>query len=240
MSEYTTGALAKLSGVSVRTLQYYDQKSLLSPSSRTENGRRIYNDADLKRLKLILLLKKLGLSLDAIKEILASDNSVNILNLMLVEQEKALKLQLAGSKEQLKTIESIKRDLPDLAAVPIKSIDDINDIMKNKKSLRKVHITMIAWGIPIDIIEIGTLIYAIKSGNWMPFIIGMIVAFIGAGWISKYYFNNTNYICPNCNTEFKPKFWTAFWAGHNPRARKLTCPNCGKKDYCVEVFDSKN
>lgn len=57
MSEYTTGELAKLASVSVRTLQYYDKKDLLKPSKVTESGRRIYTDVDLSRLKLILLLK---------------------------------------------------------------------------------------------------------------------------------------------------------------------------------------
>ena len=40
---YTTGEIAKLCGVSVRTVQYYDSKNILNPSAVTEGGRRIYN-----------------------------------------------------------------------------------------------------------------------------------------------------------------------------------------------------
>lgn len=77
MSEYTTGELARMTSVSVRTLQYYDKKNLLRPSKVTESGRRIYAEKDLNRLKLILLLKKLGLSLKAITEILSSKNAMS-------------------------------------------------------------------------------------------------------------------------------------------------------------------
>lgn len=42
MSKYTTGEIAKLCGVSVRTVQYYDTRGILTPSELTEGGRRIF------------------------------------------------------------------------------------------------------------------------------------------------------------------------------------------------------
>ena len=48
MSKYTTGELAKLCGVSVRTVQFYDTKGLLPPSELSEGGRRLYSDDDLQ------------------------------------------------------------------------------------------------------------------------------------------------------------------------------------------------
>ncbi|KRN98963.1 MerR family transcriptional regulator [Companilactobacillus kimchiensis] len=239
MSEYTTGELAKLTNISVRTIQYYDKKDLLKPNRLLDSDRRIYNDADVSRLKLILLLKNLGLPLSAIAEILDSENSMTVLNLLLEQQERALKTQIEVSKNKLKLVEEIKRNLPQIDQVSIKSIADIDKIMNNKKSLRKVHIHMLLWGIPIDLIEIGTLTWGIIKSDWTPFIIGMIIVAIGATLLTKYYFQNTNYICSNCNAEFKPKFWAAFFGVHNSKARKLVCPNCGKKDYCVEVYDEK-
>lgn len=50
---YTTGDLAKLAGISVRTVQYYDKRGILSPSDLTEGGRRIYVDSDLEQLRMI-------------------------------------------------------------------------------------------------------------------------------------------------------------------------------------------
>jgi len=239
MSEYTTGELSKLTNISVRTLQYYDKKNLLNPSKLSNNGRRIYTENDLSKLKLILLLKNLGLSLKAIAEILDSSNSIAVLNLLLDQQQKALKDQLKASKSQIKMIDDLKHNLPAMQQFSIKTIDDIDDAMKNKKALRKVHVKMLILGALMDVVEIGTLVWGIRKGQWVPFILGMFMVIIAAIWISKFYFQNTNYICPNCNSEFKPSFKNAFWAKHNPRARKLVCPVCGKKDYCVEVYDEK-
>lgn len=239
MSEYTTGELAKMTQVSVRTIQYYDKKNLLKPSEIYANGKRIYTDADLNKLKLILLLKNLGLTLKSISEILDSNNSMKVMNLLLDQQLIGLKTQLQTSKEQIKKIEEIKRSLPQIDQVKIKDIGDIENIMKNKKALRKVHMKMLLWVFPLDIIEVGTLVWGIMKGDWLPFALGMTLVLVMAAWLSRFYYQNTNYICPNCNTEFKPKFWAAFWGKHNARARKLVCPACGQKDYCVEVYDEK-
>ena len=50
----TVHEVAKLAGVSVRTLRYYDQLGLLPPASASEAGYRLYNGDDLKRLQRIL------------------------------------------------------------------------------------------------------------------------------------------------------------------------------------------
>lgn len=66
MSKYTTGELAKLCGVTVRTVQYYDTRDILSPSELSEGGRRLYTDDDLRQLRIICFLRDMGLPIDAI------------------------------------------------------------------------------------------------------------------------------------------------------------------------------
>lgn len=63
----TVGEVAKKMDVTVRTLQHYDREGLLSPSSMSEGGRRLYTDKDIVKLHQILSLKHLGFSLDDIK-----------------------------------------------------------------------------------------------------------------------------------------------------------------------------
>ena len=63
----TVGQVAGKTGVTVRTLQYYDKMELLSPSAESEGGRRLYTDKDVVRLHQILSMKSLGFSLDDIK-----------------------------------------------------------------------------------------------------------------------------------------------------------------------------
>lgn len=64
----TVGELAKKVGVTVRTIQYYDQKGLLHPSKIGESNRRLYSEADEQALRRILVLKYLGLSLSDIAD----------------------------------------------------------------------------------------------------------------------------------------------------------------------------
>ena len=70
MSKYTTGELAKLCGVTVRTVQYYDSRGILIPTELSEGGRRLYTDDDLRRLRIICFLRDMGLPIDAIAQLL--------------------------------------------------------------------------------------------------------------------------------------------------------------------------
>ncbi|MEG1751362.1 MAG: MerR family transcriptional regulator [Raoultibacter sp.] len=69
---YTVHALSALSGVSVRTLHYYDELGLLQPQ-RAGNNYRVYTDTEVDRLQQILLYRAVGLKLSAIKDVLDDD-----------------------------------------------------------------------------------------------------------------------------------------------------------------------
>ncbi len=66
----TISQVAKLTGISTRTLQYYDEIGLLKPSTLTSSGYRLYDDEALQKLQQILFFKELGFKLKEIKEIL--------------------------------------------------------------------------------------------------------------------------------------------------------------------------
>lgn len=68
------GDLAKQTGVSVRTLHYYEEIGLLSPSGRTESGYRLYATPDIMRLQQIVSLRQIGFSLEEIRECLEQRN----------------------------------------------------------------------------------------------------------------------------------------------------------------------
>ena len=70
----TVKEVSKLTGVSVRTLHYYDAIGLLEPTKITDAGYRMYDDTSLSRLQNILLFRELQFSLKEIKEILDSPN----------------------------------------------------------------------------------------------------------------------------------------------------------------------
>jgi len=69
ITTYSIGEIAKLLEMSTRTIRYYEELGLLNSVKRIENGRRIYTDDDVRRLKLIKRLKILGLTLSEMHEL---------------------------------------------------------------------------------------------------------------------------------------------------------------------------
>ena len=60
MNEYRIGELARMAGITTRTLRFYEEAGLLAPSGRSERGYRLYCSADADRLQEILLLRSAG------------------------------------------------------------------------------------------------------------------------------------------------------------------------------------
>jgi DNA-binding transcriptional MerR regulator/DNA-directed RNA polymerase subunit RPC12/RpoP len=239
MPQYTTGELAKLCEVSVRTVQFYDAKDLLKPSELTEGGRRLYSDDDLNKLHLICMLKALGLTLTSIKGILDSDSPGKVLLLLLNEQVKQIDCEIKDRQKQLDSIKVIIESIRHADRIPANSISDIERMMNSRKKLRKTHVTMLIIGLIMDAIQIGTVFLWIAKGIWQPFAIGMPFVILMGILITRMYYKNTEYICAECNIRFKPTLGKFLFSGHTPKTRKLKCPGCGRTGYCVEIGAEK-
>lgn len=70
--EYTVQKLAKLAGISTRTLRYYDEIDLLRPARINSSGYRIYGASEVGKLQQIMFYRELGLSLDEIGDLIKS------------------------------------------------------------------------------------------------------------------------------------------------------------------------
>jgi len=66
---HSIGQLAKMAGLTTRTIRYYEERGLLNSVKRIKGGRRAYTDDDLRRLKFIKRLKLLGLTLAEMEEL---------------------------------------------------------------------------------------------------------------------------------------------------------------------------
>ena len=240
MSKYTTGEIAKLCGVSVRTVQYYDDRGILVPSELSEGGRRLYTEDDLKRMHIICFLREAGLPINSISALFAEKNPENIISILLEQQEQVLKEELSERQAKLDLIEGIKRELKELDTFSVESIGDIAHVMKQKNKLSKMHLTMVLTGIPVTALQWTSIVLWITNGLWWLFVIWALVAIPWGICVSKYYFNHVAYICPECHEVFKPKMKEAFWTYHTPKMRRLTCPKCGRKGLCVEVYAEKD
>ena len=240
MSKYTTGEIAKLCGVTVRTVQYYDSRNILIPSELSEGGRRLYSEEDLKRMKVICFLRDLDISINVIAQLLEEEHPENVIDLLLQQQENELKAEICARQEKLDKLQELQRELKSVHNFSVESISDIATIMENKKKLRRIRWTMIGVGLISEAFEIATILLWVLKGVWWPFVfIGLPVMIVLGCWISWYYFKNVAYICPQCHQVFRPRFKEAFWANHTPTTRKLTCPHCAHRGFCVETYGGK-
>ncbi len=98
-NHYTIGQLAKLAGISTKTLRVYERKGLLVPERNDENDYRIYGEESVKTLEKIQLMKYLDFSLEQIAEFLKLYGNVSR-ETMLLEQKRLLEKK----KEQLNRV----------------------------------------------------------------------------------------------------------------------------------------
>ena len=234
--EYTSGKLAELCGVSVRTVQYYDSRNLLVPGKFSSGGRRLYSRQDLHKLKIILFLRDLDFSINDIRKILSGKNPETTISCLISQQESFIKNEISAGQSRLEKLLQVKEGLKDFEKISFDSIGVVAKMIENKKKLKNLHVFMIVVGVLMDIIEIGTAVLWWKTGIWQPFALGMVVVVFLGIYTSRVYFKKTAYICPLCQRVFKPPFKEAFFASHTPRTRRLVCPGCHEKSYCVETY----
>ena len=101
----TVHEVSKLTGVSIRALQYYDKIGLLKPTGYTQSGYRLYDDTALETLQQILLFRELEFPLKEIKEIISSAD---------FDREKALEQQitlLTMKKEHLENLIGLAHEI---------------------------------------------------------------------------------------------------------------------------------
>lgn len=125
---WKVGDIAKLTGLTVRTLRFYDQIGLFSPSGQTDSGHRLYNELDLSRLHQILSLKELGLSLEEIKSALNGGqiSPLEIIGLQINQIKEQIKLQ-QKLLEQLRHVSKLMQGKAEL------TVEDFTSLLQAMK-----------------------------------------------------------------------------------------------------------
>lgn len=130
--------VSKLTGVTVRTLHYYDEIGLLKPSEITESGYRLYDDSVLEKLQQILFFRELDFSLDEIGKIMSNPQYDK--NEGLRKQEELL-LQKRHRLDRL--IELVQKTIKGDAKMSFKEFD-MTELEENKR--KYAHEIRERWG----------------------------------------------------------------------------------------------
>ena len=240
MSQFSTGELAKAAEVSVRTVQYYDQRGILTPSEVTEGGRRIYHESDLERLQVICFLRDLDFSINQIKKLLQEENREQVLELLLTDQIESLEKSSKEIEVKLKRARHLQKATAKWHQLSVEDLSDISRLMENHKSWRHLQWRMYGSIVLISLLYLVSLlivIYYFKDSRGLFIVCPAFVIVINL--LVFHYRKQFEYLCPNCHKTFDPSFKEFGLAGHTPRTRKLTCPHCHVKTYCLELAKSQ-
>ncbi len=105
--EYTIGQVAKLTGLSISTIRYYDKEGLLNVINR-KSGIRSFNDKDLNTIRVIECLKNSGMLIKEIRDFMKlceeGDSSLNERYNFFLDQEKKVQDQIKSLNQTLKLI----------------------------------------------------------------------------------------------------------------------------------------
>ncbi|MBS6098132.1 MAG: MerR family transcriptional regulator [Streptococcus vestibularis] len=240
MSQFSTGELAKAAEVSVRTVQYYDQRGILTPSEVTEGGRRIYHESDLERLQVICFLRDLDFSIKQIKKLLQEENREQVLELLLTDQIESLEKSSKEIEVKLKRARYLQKVTVKRHQLLLEDLSDISRLMENQKSWR--HLQLRVYGSVVltsllYLIGLLIVIYYFKDPRGLFIICPAFL--IAINLVVFHYRKQFEYLCPNCHRTFEPSSKEFALAGHTPRTRKLTCPHCHVKTYCLELAKSQ-
>ena len=116
---FSIGEIAKLTGVTVRTLQYYDNIGILPLEKEGTNGRRYYRESDLVRLQQILFYKTLGLKIKDIKKLLEETVTEKQLISVLGKQQDILYQKLNDLKSNIAYVEASLESLKENQSLPL-------------------------------------------------------------------------------------------------------------------------
>lgn len=240
MSQFSTGELAKAAEVSVRTVQYYDQRGILTPSEVTEGGRRIYHDSDLERLQVICFLRDLDFSINQIKKLLQEENREQVLELLLADQIESLEKSSREIEVKLKRARHLQKATAKRHQLSLEDLSDISRLMENHKSWRRLQWRLggsVVLTSLLYLVGLLVVLYYFKDPRGLFVVCPAFI--IAINLVVFHYRKQFEYFCPNCHKTFDPSFKEFALAGHTPRTRKLTCPHCHVKTYCLELAKSK-
>lgn len=102
---YKIGEFSKITKLSVKTLRYYDNEKILTPSFRNEeNGYRYYNEEDFKKAEMIMLLRELDFSISEVKDVISLSDGEDDLSYIFEEKKAMVKKKIAQQEELLKKL----------------------------------------------------------------------------------------------------------------------------------------
>lgn len=235
MTQYQTGELAKQCDVSIRTIQYYDRKGLITSTKTEQNGRRVFDEQSKQDLEIILILKRFGFSLKDIKKITVEENKLKSVRSMIEQRALNIEYEIQRNQMLLSEIKQFKNYIDKDSQAPLNKLLETNQYVTNKGNMNILTRSIIYRVLPVVIVQYTALLASVITRKWWPSIsvLPFLIAF--AVYFTRFIYKHLMYVCPNCQEVFKPNIKSWLFASHTPKTRKLQCPNCCETSHCMAI-----
>lgn len=233
---FTTGEIAKMCNISVRTVQFYDKKGIVKPSESSEGGRRIYTEKDLDKFRTVCLYKNLGFSLSEIKDINDADKAECILSELLQDQQERITEQIEQLSEMKEKVHVLQQEIKQNGVITVFNENELNRLLIKKHEHRKTDImTYIFLGCYV-LLAIAGFALTIQMGAPYTYVMLFVAIVLLLGLI--YYHSSVNaYVCPHCGKKFVIGFlYDMFSMNGGRKGKYIKCPHCGKRGWMKESY----
>lgn len=183
-------------------------------------------------------MKSLGLTLKEIKQMLSVDGTLQTVRTLVTRKVEETEAEIRQQQQQLKQMKQMQQMILDSSRAPVKNLSDIEDAMKQKPQHQRLVKHMFLMGTTATLFEVIGIGLSWKYRQLWPAVLGFGSAITVAQKMTHTYYQQVSYMCPNCQQQFKPPYRTWLLAPHTSQTRMLTCPNCGFKGYCTEIYDA--
>jgi len=113
MEKLTSGKLAKMAGINIESIRFYERKGLMPKPIRSDSGYRLYAIDDVKRIKFIKKAQKLGFTLKEINELLNlridEHNTCADVQMLIIKKTKEIELKIKEMKKIDKTLKEMQK-----------------------------------------------------------------------------------------------------------------------------------
>jgi len=127
VEQISIGNLARDIGVTTRTLRYYEEMGIMSPPQRLEGAVRVYNPDDVRKLKFILRLKELGLSIKEMQELDAAYAEAKETDRIIPRLIEMLDNHINNLDEKMSKLASLRKEIIDYRQRMIKRFQLASD-----------------------------------------------------------------------------------------------------------------
>ncbi|MDW8797864.1 MerR family transcriptional regulator [Staphylococcus pseudoxylosus] len=235
MTQYQTGELAKQCNVSIRTIQYYDRKGLLTSTKTEDNGRRVFDEQSKQDLEIVLILKRFGFSLKDIKKIIVEENKLKTIRSMIEQRALNIEHEIQKNQMLLSEIKQFKSYISKNSEAPLNKLLETSQYVANKGNMSTLTRAIVYRMLPMAIVQYTAIVTSIITRKWWPSFVVLPFLMIFAVYFTHFIYKRLKYVCPNCQEVFKPNIKTWLFASHTMKTRKLQCPYCHEISHCMAI-----